>query len=256
MNPEPFLSVVVPAYNEEHRLPTTLRRILAYLEGQDYSYEVIVVDDGSEDNTVGVIQSLLAQHPQLQLIENDHRGKGYTVRTGMLAAQGQHVIFTDADLATPIGEIDKVLPLLQNGHDVVIGSREGLGAERHGEPFHRHLMGRVFNLVVRLLAVGGFQDTQCGFKGFRREAAQDVFSRLHIHGADAGVIKGGSVTAFDVEVLFLAQRRGYRIKEVPVSWHYGVNSKVNPLQDSLRMFRDVIQVRLNALQGLYDDPHA
>jgi dolichyl-phosphate beta-glucosyltransferase len=253
MSVEPILSVVVPAWNEEHRLPASLRDILEYLEKQTYSYEVIVVDDGSDDNTVGVTQPLLAQHPQLRLIENDHRGKGYAVRTGMLAARGQHVIFTDADLATPIEEIDKVLPLLKDSHDVVVGSREGLGAQRHGEPLHRHLMGRVFNLVVRLLAVGGFQDTQCGFKGFRREVAQDVFSRLRIHGTDAGVIAGGAVTAFDVEVLYLAQRQGYRIAEVPVEWHYGEKSKVDPLRDSLRMFRDVLQVRLNAWRGFYDD---
>jgi len=253
MNTVPFLSLVVPAYNEEQRLPVTLERVLAYLDGQDYSYEVIVVDDGSDDNTVDVIRPLLDKYSQLRLVENDHRGKGYTVRTGMLAARGEQVIFTDADLATPIEEIDKMLPFLQDGYDVVIGSREGLGAERHGEPFHRHLMGRVFNLMVRLVAVGNFQDTQCGFKGFRREAAHEVFNRLRIHGADAGVIQGGAVTAFDVEVLFVTQRCGYRIKEVPVTWHYGVNSKVNALRDSIRMFQDVLQVRLNALRGLYDD---
>jgi dolichyl-phosphate beta-glucosyltransferase len=251
MNANCFLSIVVPAYNEGHRMPDTLRCILDYLARQDYTYEVIVVDDGSEDHTVEATRPLLSQHPELRVIENDHRGKGYTVRTGMLAARGQHVIFTDADLATPIEEVDKVLPLLQDDYDVVIGSREGMGAERHGEPFHRHLMGRVFNLMVRLLAVGGFQDTQCGFKGFRGEVAQDVFSRLRIHGPDAGPIKGGSVTAFDVEVLYLAQRQGYRIAEVPVAWHYGEKSKVNPLRDSMRMFRDVVQVRLNALRGLY-----
>ena len=215
-----------------------------------------MVDDGSDDNTVACAQPLLAQHPELRLIENDHRGKGYTVRTGVLAARGQHVIFTDADLATPIKEIDKMLPLLKDGHDMVIGSREGMGSARHGEPFHRHLMGRVFNLAVRLLAVGDFQDTQCGFKGFRREAARDVFSRLRIHGADAAAIKGGAVTAFDVEVLFLAERLGYHITEVPVTWHYGADSKVNPLRDALRMFRDVLQVRLNALRGRYDDSPA
>ena len=253
MNLDPFLSIVVPVYNEGHRLPDTLQCILDYLGRQDYTFEVIVVDDGSEDNSVEVTRHCSRGHPELQVIENDHRGKGYTVRTGMLAARGQHVIFTDADLATPIEEVGKVLPLLQDDYDVVIGSREGMGAERHSEPLHRHLMGRVFNLVVRLLAVGGFQDTQCGFKGFRREVAQDIFSRLRIHGADAGTIEGGSVTAFDVEVLYLARRRGYRIAEVPVAWHYGVNSKVNPLRDSMRMFRDVLQVRLNALRGRYDD---
>jgi len=247
----PYLSIVVPAYNEERRLPGTLKAILEYLARQSYPAEVIVVDDGSEDRTAAVVEALMPDHPELRLIRNDHRGKGYTVRTGMLAAQGQYVLFSDADLATPIVEVEKLLGYLEQGYDVAIGSREGLGAVRYHEPWYRHFMGRVFNLLVRLLAVSGFQDTQCGFKAFRGPVAHDLFNQVQLYGAKAGLVKGGAVTGFDVEVLFLAQKLGYRIREVPVQWFYGENTKVNPLRDSIRMFKDVLQVRLNDWMGKY-----
>ncbi len=243
---------MIPAYNEEKRLPRTLERVLGYLEQQDYPYEVIVVDDGSEDGTAAVVERFQKEHPALRLIRNDHRGKGYAVRTGVLAARGQYIVFSDADLATPIEELPKLLEPLQQGYDVAIGSREGIGAKRYGEPWHRHLMGRVFNLLVRLLVVGHYQDTQCGFKGFRREAGHDLFRRVRLYGEDAGPIKGGAVTAFDVEVLLLAHKRGYRVKEVPVEWYYGENTKVNPARDSIRMLKDILQVRWNDWRGVYD----
>jgi dolichyl-phosphate beta-glucosyltransferase len=148
--------------------------------------------------------------------------------------------------------VERLLAFLEDGYDIAIGSREGLGAQRINEPGYRHLMGRVFNLLVRLVAVGGFQDTQCGFKCFRREAAQDLFQRVQLYGAEAGLAKGGMVTGFDVEVLFLALKRGYKVKEVPVQWHYGANTKVNPLLDSARMFMDVLRVRLNDWRGKYN----
>jgi len=251
---EPYLSVVVPAYNEERRLPATLKQICDYLGRQPYQAELLVVDDGSIDRTVDVSRQALATVPQnltWRIIENDHRGKGYTVRTGMLAAKGRHVLFSDADLATPIEDVEKLLPYLEGGYDIAIGSREGLGAQRLAEPWYRHVMGRVFNLLVRIVAGTQYQDTQCGFKIFKREVARDLFGRLQLYGATAKVIKGGAVTAFDVEVLFLAGKRGYRVKEVPVQWRYGENTKVNPLRDSIRMFRDVIRVRLNDWRGLY-----
>ena len=246
-----FLSIVIPAYNEERRLPGSLEKVLAFLQTRDYPAEVIVVDDGSTDNTVDVVEGFMARYPFVSIIKNDHRGKGYAVRTGMLAAQGTYVLFSDADLATPIDEVDRLLTFLEDGYDIAIGSREGLGAQRIKEPGYRHLMGRVFNLLVRLVAVGGFQDTQCGFKCFRREVAQDLFQRVQLYGAEAGLAKGGMVTGFDVEVLFLALKRGYKVKEVPVRWHYGANTKVNPLLDSARMFMDVLRVRLNDWRGKY-----
>jgi len=247
----PYLSIIIPAYNEERRLPRNLKRVISYCQDRQYDYEILVVDDGSTDGTVKSVETIAADLPQVQVICNEHRGKGYTVRTGMLAATGRYVLFTDADLSTPIEEIESVLPWFDQGYDVVIGSREGAGARRYDEPSYRHLMGRIFNLVVRMLAVRGIQDTQCGFKAFRREAARQIFHRVQLYGEDAGIVKGSMVTGFDVEVLFLAQKMGYRIKEIPVQWYYANESKVDPLQDSLRNFQDVVRVRWNELRGRY-----
>lgn len=249
----PFLSVVIPAYNEERRLPPNLNHILDYLRRQSYSYEVIVVDDGSTDRTVARIRAVAQGSGCVRVIENPHYGKGFTVRTGMLAAKGDIVLFTDADLSTPIKELARLLPYFEQGYDVVIGSREG-GDERQrvGEPFYRHLQGRVFNYVVQLLAVPGIQDTQCGFKAMRREVAHDLFPRLRIHDGSAGPVVGSMVTGFDVELLFLALKHDYAVQEVPVEWHYGHESKVNPLRDSWRLLRDVLLVRWNDILGRYE----
>ena len=248
----PFLSVVVPAYNEERRLPQTLQTIADYLARQSYASELIVVDDGSVDQTAQLVETFCATHPNVKLIRNDHRGKGYAVRTGMLAAKGHIVLFSDADLSTPIEEIAEMLPWFERGYGVVIGSREGKGARRIKEPFYRHLMGRAFNLIVRLLTVRGIDDTQCGFKAFRDDVARDVFSRMKLYGENAKRVTDAMVTGFDVEVLYLAQKAGIKIKEVPVEWRYGNETKVNPLKDSWRNFRDVVMVRWNDLRGKYN----
>jgi glycosyltransferase involved in cell wall biosynthesis len=255
MTNPPFLSVVIPTYNEESRIPSTLQTVTEYLARQDYSSEVIIVDDGSTDETRAVVRSFITQRespPVVRLIENDHRGKGYTVRTGMLSGEGKYVLFTDADLATPIHEVGKMIGSLEAGSDIAIGTREGIGSERLNEPFHRHLMGRVFNLLVRITSGLTFQDTQCGFKGFRREVARDLFGRVQLYGAHAKQIKGGAVTGFDVEVLYLALRAKYRIEEIPVRWQYGAESKVNPLVDSARMLGDIVKVRWMAVKGVYE----
>lgn len=256
----PFLTVVLPAYNEEQRLPVTLAKVLEWAAAQTFTSEVVVVDDGSEDNTVQLVQHLIAQRPEneqaanpLKLIANEHRGKGYTVRSGMLAGQGQYILFSDADLSTPIEDFERLLPLFDEGYDVVIGSREGQDARRYDEPFYRHLMGRVFNLLVRLVTFSSFQDTQCGFKAFTREAAHDLFGRVQLYGEGSKEVKGAMVTGFDVEVLFLARKRGYRVREVPVRWYHVGGSKVNPVKDSLRMVGDILTVRLNDLRGMYKE---
>ena len=238
----PFLSIIIPAHNEERRLPGSLEKIVAFLEKQDYQAEVIVVDNGSRDNTSGVVEGFMARYPFISLIREERRGKGLAVKLGMLAARGEYLFLCDADLSMPIEEVANFLPPQLEDYDVAIASREVEGARRYGEPPHRHLMGRVFNLIVRLLAVRGFQDTQCGFKCFRREVARDIFSRQTMEG-----------WGFDVEVLFIAQKRGYRIVEVPINWYYMANSRVRPIRDSIRMFREVLQVRINDWRGVYDE---
>ncbi len=236
-----FLSIVIPAYNEAKRLPKSLRQVTDYLARQSYQAEAIVVDDGSTDATAQVVAEFAAAHPTVRLIKNSHRGKGYTVKTGMLAGQGEYIFFCDADFSMPVEEIAKFLPPALDNYDVAIGSREISGAKRYGEPPYRHLMGRVFNTVVRLLAVPGIEDTQCGFKCFRREVVKDIFERQTMDG-----------WGFDVELLFIARKHGYCIKEVPVNWYYMANSRVSPIRDSIRMFREVWQVRLNNWRGMYD----
>jgi glycosyltransferase involved in cell wall biosynthesis len=229
----------------------TLRRVLDYLAQQPYTSEVIVADDGSSDGTAAYVDRLLDDHRNLFLLRLDHRGKGYAVRAGALMARGEHILLCDADLATPIEEWERLRRYLESGYDLAIGSREGIGAQRIGEPWYRHVMGRVFNTIVRLVAVGGIQDTQCGFKALRRAVAYDLFRRVRIYGDDAPRVDGAAVTAYDVELLYLAVRRGYRIVEVPVVWQYGEETKVNLLRDSWRNLRDVLKVRWYALRGMY-----
>lgn len=248
--PSPYLSIVVPAYNEAARLPGTLRSITAYLAGKPFASEIIVVDDGSTDETVAVASSALCAFGGTVLRE-PHRGKGASVRAGMLAARGARVLFTDADLAVPIAEADQLLAAVDEGYGVAIGSREGDGASREGEPAFRHIMGRVFNRLVRMIAVPGIDDTQCGFKLFSAEAVAAIMPRLRLYGVDAPVVRGARVTGFDVEVLVIARRQGFRIREEPVRWRYGVQSKVRPLADTFWNVRDVLRVRLNDLRGYY-----
>jgi glycosyltransferase involved in cell wall biosynthesis len=233
-------------------LPQTLTNVIEYLARQPYPSEVIVVDDGSRDQTVAVTMPLTEAHANVRLIRNDHRGKGYAVRTGILAAHGHIVLSFDADSSTPIQVIEKFLPYFEDGYDIVIGSREGLGAKRIREPFYRHLMGRAFNFIVRLLTVRGIQDTQCGFKAFRDDVARAIFARTYLYRDNTPPVTGPMVTAFDVEILFLGQKLGYKIKEVPVEWRYGNESKVNPIKDSWRNLRDVLAVRWNEWRGRYN----
>lgn len=183
---EPFLSIVIPAYNEERRLPATLAAITAFLANEPYPSEVIVVDDGSEDRTAEVAAAI----PSVKVLHCDHRGKGFAVRAGALAARGAIVLLCDADLAVPIEEWSRLRAAIEAGYPIAIGSREGVGATREGEPWYRHVMGRVFNWIIRLVALRGINDTQCGFKALRREVARDLFQRVRIYGDDAPVVRG------------------------------------------------------------------
>lgn len=249
--PRPDISIVVPAYNEAARLPATLAAIDAYLTQRNAPSEIVVADDGSNDATLAIAHAFKPEQATIQVLALPHRGKAATVRSGVLASTGKHILFTDADLSTPIEYTTRLVAALDAGADVAIGTREGKGATRLHEPWYRHLMGRAYNLLVRLLAVPGINDTQCGFKAFHYDAARDLFSRARLHTGDA-VVTGARVTGFDVEILHLARRRGYKIAEVPVFWEHVSGSKVHPLRDSIQMAGDVLRVRLNALMGRYD----
>ncbi|HYA31439.1 MAG TPA: dolichyl-phosphate beta-glucosyltransferase, partial [Thermodesulfovibrionales bacterium] len=230
-----FLSIIIPSFNEAGRLPATLDRIVAFVRAQRFVSEVIVVDNASDDTTKEVVMEFCSRHPFVKYLYEAVRGKGAAVRTGMLAGQGEYLLICDADLAVPIEEVVKFLPPRLQDYDVAIGSREAEGAKRHNEPWHRHLMGRVFNLIVRMLVLPGLQDTQCGFKCFRHEIARDLFSASRIDG-----------WSFDVEVLCFARLKGYRIAEVPVEWYYGDKSKVSPARDTWRMLKEVLRIWKNA----------
>ncbi len=251
MSEKPHLSVIIPAYNEEPNFKKgTLDEVPKYLDKQNYTYEILIVDDGSEDSTAKLADKFSKKHKNIKVIKNPHQGKAETVKTGVEKSQGELILFTDFDQATPLSEVEKLLSLFPE-YDIAIGSRQLPGAKREKEPFYRHLMGLVFNLVVQFMAVRGIWDTQAGFKCFKADVAKKLFAMLKVYGKGKQV-KGALVTAFDVELLFLAKKHGYKIKEVPIIWHHVATSRVNPLKDSMRMFRDVLKIRLNDLRGAYN----
>jgi dolichyl-phosphate beta-glucosyltransferase len=239
-NSTPLLSIIIPAYNEGSRLPTTLPQVVEFVQTQPYGTEVILVNNNSQDNTARIAAEFAATFPFICVLDEPNQGKGAAVRTGIMAGRGDYLFIADADLSMPIEEINKFLPPQAESYDVAIGSREAPGAVRYDEPEYRHLMGRIFNFIVKALAVRGFQDTQCGFKSFRRIVAHDLVGQQTIDG-----------WAFDVELLFIAQQRGYKIVEVPIDWYYQANSRVNPVADSIRMVREVLKIRLNGWRGRY-----
>jgi dolichyl-phosphate beta-glucosyltransferase len=236
----PFLSLVIPAFNEAARLPGTLDTLSAYLSAQHYAAEVLVIDDGSTDGTAACARARADKWPALRLICAPHRGKGHAIKLGMLAAAGQYVFLCDADLAMPITELAKLLPGPGQDVEIAIGSREGVGAHRYDEPLYRHLMGRAFNLLVRWLVLPEIQDSQCGFKCLRGDLAHRL--------AEIQTIDGWG---FDVELLYAARLWGAYIVEVPIAWYYVPSSRIHPVLDSWRMTRDVLRVRLNAHRGVY-----
>jgi dolichyl-phosphate beta-glucosyltransferase len=243
-----FLSVVIPAYNEEYNLRTgVLDSVYDYLKEQKFSWEILFVDDGSTDATLKIAKDFEARHDGFTVLAEPHRGKAGTVAAGILKAHGEIVLFTDTDQATPIDQLEKILPKFNDGYDVVIGSRHG----REGAPIVRKIMASGFSLLRLLILRLPFKDTQCGFKAFSASAAKEIFSRLEIFGSKTK-IGGASVTAgFDLEVLYIARKLGYKIAEVPVDWHHKEGTKVDPIKDSIEGLRGLIMVRLNALQGKY-----
>ena len=247
----PSLSLVIPAYNEAGRIAGTIETSLTYLTAQPYDHELLVVDDGSTDETAAIADGFARRHPSVRLLTVPHGGKATAVRAGVAAAGMDLVAFADADLATPLDHLAEFRASIARGCDVAIGSREGQGARRLGEPAYRHLMGRAFNLLVRLLVLPGIQDTQCGFKLFTREAARRIMSRARLYADPARPISGPRVTAFDVELLVVARRQGLKICVHPIVWTYGEQSKVNPLRDTWTNLLDVLKVRWNDTRGRY-----
>jgi len=237
------VSVIIPAFNEERRLPATLGKIHRYFENKDYSYEVLVVDDGSTDNTAERIEDYIKMHNSTRLIRNGiNKGKGYSVKNGFLQANGDYLLFSDADLSTPIEEIDKFSGYLREGYDVAIGSR-GLKESdiQVHQPWFREMMGKAFNILVRLLSLRGFKDTQCGFKCFTRKAALEICKRQRMERF-----------SFDVEMLYIAKKLGYKVKEVPVRWVNEPETKVKAVRDSVNMFFDLLRIRLNDMTRKYE----
>jgi glycosyltransferase involved in cell wall biosynthesis len=238
---KPFLSIVIPAYNEENRLPGSLEKVLEFTQAQSYKSEVIVVENGSSDHTYDIAQEFSLKHPVLRVLQETNRGKGLAVKMGILAAQGTYRFMCDADLSMPIAEINRFLPPTIDNFDIVIGSREVDGAIRYNEPPYRHWGGRGINLVIRLMALPGIRDTQCGFKMFRGSIADELYPYQTLVN-----------WSFDIELLFIARKRGYRILELPVPWYFNPETKLSPVKDAIRMGWDILSIQSNALRGVYD----
>jgi dolichyl-phosphate beta-glucosyltransferase len=248
---KPYLSVVIPSFNEQQNIRRgVLEEVAAYLSKQSFSSEIVLTDDGSSDGTLDELYLFAKKHSNVRVFANNHRGKGPTVYTGMTEALGEVRLFTDFDQATPIEEIEKLFPFVHKGYDVVIGSREVEGSRRDKEPFHRHLMGKAFNLFVNLFTVQGIHDTQCGFKLFTAKAVKDLFPLLWVYRPDKSR-KDAFTGAFDVELLYIARKKGLHIAEVPVFWKYAKTNRVSALKDSARMFFDLLRIRASDLMGKY-----
>lgn len=234
------ISIIIPAFNEEKRIKKTLDAIIKYLNVKKFDYEIIVVDDGSKDNTVKIVKSFTDK--KVRYLSNKvNQGKGASVRKGILAATKELVLFSDSDLATPIEELTNFLGLIDKGHDIVIGSRNLKDSDvKVEQPKYRELLGKAFPFLVNIITIGGFKDTQCGFKLFRINAAQKIANLQTLNRF-----------SFDVEMLFIAKKLGLKIKEVPVIWMDQKESKVNPLKDAPKMLLDLFKIRYNDLIGKY-----
>jgi dolichyl-phosphate beta-glucosyltransferase len=236
----PFLSIIIPARNEETRLPRALGQVFEFLEKQTYSFEVLVVENGSQDRTLEIARDFARTFPGLRILHEELPGKGRAVRRGVQEALGNYRMVADADFSMPVDQINRFLPPLCTS-DISIASREAAGARRYNEPGFRHLTGRVYNFWIRSLVLPGLQDTQCGFKCFRDSVAEAIFPRQTLTG-----------WSFDVELLAIARLHGYSICEIGIPWYYNPGSKINVLHDSSRMFLDLLQIRRNLRRGIYD----
>jgi dolichyl-phosphate beta-glucosyltransferase len=238
--PSRSLSIVVPAFNESARIAGTLDELRAHFANARFDWEIRVVDDGSTDETRSVVARVAATESRVVVQPEPHRGKGGAVRAGMLAASKDLRFLCDADLSMPVRELPRFLELVPDRCDIAIGSREGSGARRVGEPGYRHFMGRGFNYLARAVLGSNVADTQCGFKLFSAAAADTVFTRVTLDG-----------WAFDIEALFIAHRLGLRVHELPIEWHYRKESRVSPLRDAALMAKDVLRIRVNDARGRY-----
>lgn len=245
MNEIPRLSLVIPAFNEERVLGETLEKAHRWLESRGDAFEIVPVDDGSTDGTYRVATEFAETHPACRPVRNsENRGKGFSVRRGIEESRGEFAIFSDADLSTPIEETPKFLSALNEGADVVIGSRDLPNSDvQVHQPWYRETMGRVFNRIVRLLVIRGFMDTQCGFKGFRRSAMLPLLPKLRI-----------DRYSFDVEILFVARLAGLDLREIPVIWINNEDTRVDPVRDATRMFVDLLRIRYYHISGRYGRP--
>ena len=240
---DPVYSIVIPAYNEEARLSATLEKVLGWVHARGGNAEVIVVNDGSRDHTVNIVREFSAKDPSLRLVENPgNRGKGYSVRNGTLNARGSIILFSDADLSSPIEEAAKLFQAIDAGADIAIGSR-WLRSETQTQrqPLHRQIFGRIFNVLLRVTLGLKFKDTQCGFKAFRRTAVQAIFPLQKIE-------RWG----FDPEILFLARKFKFKVQEIPVIWGHSGGARIHPLVDGSRMFMEMLRIRWYELSGKYD----
>ena len=245
-----YLSVVLPSYNEKKNIKRgALEEAYNFLKDYEKSWELILSDDASTDGTTDELKNFAKKDKRIKVLENPHRGKGPTVTSGMLAAEGQWRLFSDFDQSTPLREVLKLLKYT-NDYDLVFGSREIQGAKREKEPFYRHLMGRGFNLVVQLFALPGVLDSQCGFKLLSAEASEKLFNSLYIYSGKEE-IKTAFTGAFDVELLFLARKYGFKAKEIAIKWKHYQTNRVNPIKDSLLMFIDIVRIRLADLSSKY-----
>ena len=247
----PHLSIVLPAYNEAGRIVRCLDDLIAWTSNRDEMIEIVIVDDGSSDDTAAIADRIARSHACIRVLREPHLGKANAVLTGLEASRGDWAGFCDVDLATPMATWDQCDAAFRNGADVAIASREGIDAVRVGEPWYRHVMGRAFNGLIQVLLLPGVNDTQCGFKFFSRDALATILPRCQLY-RGAEVIARPRVTAFDVELLYIARLQRLRVAVISITWTYGEHTKVNPITDTLQNLRDVLHVRWNGWRGKYE----